>query len=417
MQERMTNTFGDLSAVRGYVPPARETAPVSAAPYTGQVTHTLSDAAPSPAAGPMQAKRRDADARGAKALQRSGRRLNEQYALPSYPGYKNLNPRIWEERTHTPGFSRYFGKKPQTFKVRKKASYMDFENITEYDKGVRLTRLHNKPMEAEPDLREDEDADIVSEEMLKAFQKENNATLDRMYHIRAGMSAEYDMNRGPSVAMKDQKTAELRKEAAKKGLTGNAAEDYVDDMLDEYVKENKPKKPHQLVTKEDRDWYEYMTSYGMNEDLLNAIHDKTVQSGKALVDYRKDLGAQNPNTSSDKLDFITAYSGQSRDFALYRDMMSDVNSDANPSLRNHIEKLKTSKRFLENEPMLDFADRLFRPGVESNNSFVKSEEGQAMLPVYEKMDTAANRALYEKMKKQEEDTMKKEMPDIALQQQ
>ena len=58
MQERMTNTFGDLSAVKAYVPPAMETTPATVGPYTGPVAHTLSAAFPSPsAAGPMQAKR------------------------------------------------------------------------------------------------------------------------------------------------------------------------------------------------------------------------------------------------------------------------------------------------------------------------------------------------------------------------
>ncbi len=58
MRERMTNAFVNLSAVRDWHPPAQTEAPAPAAPYDGPVTHTLSDAGPSPAAaGPMQAKR------------------------------------------------------------------------------------------------------------------------------------------------------------------------------------------------------------------------------------------------------------------------------------------------------------------------------------------------------------------------
>lgn len=67
MQARMSRTFGDLSAVRDWQPPVRETAPVPTEPYTGPVTHTLSDTAPSPAAaGPMQAMRKKGNTIGKK---------------------------------------------------------------------------------------------------------------------------------------------------------------------------------------------------------------------------------------------------------------------------------------------------------------------------------------------------------------
>ncbi len=58
MQARMASTFGDLSAVRSYTPLVQTHAPVQTGPYTGPVTHALSNAGPSPAvAGPMQAFR------------------------------------------------------------------------------------------------------------------------------------------------------------------------------------------------------------------------------------------------------------------------------------------------------------------------------------------------------------------------
>ena len=58
MQARMTTTFGDLSAVRDYTPPAGTHVPLQTGPYTGPVTHAVSGASPSPsAAGPMQATR------------------------------------------------------------------------------------------------------------------------------------------------------------------------------------------------------------------------------------------------------------------------------------------------------------------------------------------------------------------------
>ena len=62
MRERMASTFGDLSAVRDYIPPVREQAPPQTGPYFGPVTHAISNASPSPsAAGPMQAKKAGSD--------------------------------------------------------------------------------------------------------------------------------------------------------------------------------------------------------------------------------------------------------------------------------------------------------------------------------------------------------------------
>ena len=88
--------------------------------YTGPVSHALSDAAPLPyMAGAMQAKRRDADDKAVKKMQQSGEDSNWNYALKGSDIYDELDPDQWEEKTHTPGFSRHWGKKPQTYKVRK----------------------------------------------------------------------------------------------------------------------------------------------------------------------------------------------------------------------------------------------------------------------------------------------------------
>lgn len=95
---------------------------LTAAPYTGPVTHTLSGASPSPAAaGPMQAKRRDADAKQVKQMKEEGENYNGMYATPDYAGYDDLDPNQWETKTHRPGFTKIFGKKDQTYKVRNKS--------------------------------------------------------------------------------------------------------------------------------------------------------------------------------------------------------------------------------------------------------------------------------------------------------
>ena len=88
--------------------------------YTGPVTNALSNASPSPSiAGPMQASRRDADAKEVKEMQNEGEDFNGMYATPGYSGYNTLDPNEWETKTHQPGFSKLWGKKSQTYKVRR----------------------------------------------------------------------------------------------------------------------------------------------------------------------------------------------------------------------------------------------------------------------------------------------------------
>ena len=91
----------------------------------GPVTHALSSAGPSPmAAGVMQAKRRDADARGVKAMQTGGKDYNGKYAAKGYAGYEELDPEEWEEKVHTPSWfsKKFLGKNDQTYKVRRRGS-------------------------------------------------------------------------------------------------------------------------------------------------------------------------------------------------------------------------------------------------------------------------------------------------------
>ena len=155
MQARMSNTFGDLSAVRDYTPPAQKQDTVRTGVHTGPVTHAISDASPSPSvAGPMQAKRRDTDAKEVKQMQKEGENYNGMYATPDYAGFDKLDPEQWETKTHEPGFTKIFGKKNQTYKVRNLAGLTidqskidrskslkpdyrnDFDNKKNYRKGM-----------------------------------------------------------------------------------------------------------------------------------------------------------------------------------------------------------------------------------------------------------------------------------------
>ena len=113
MRERMTRTFGDLSAVRDYQPPVRTHAPAPAGSCTGPVSRAVSDAAPSPAAaGPMQAKKY-------KETKSADRDYDEKEIVnEGAEGYDDLDDKKWMTVTRTPtGLARIF-KKTRRFKAR-----------------------------------------------------------------------------------------------------------------------------------------------------------------------------------------------------------------------------------------------------------------------------------------------------------
>ena len=116
MQERMSRTFGDLSAVKNYQPPVKE---VSAppAPHTGPVGHAISASAPSPfMAGVMQAKRDDTDPKRGKAKRKV---LMDQTVDETAEGYDQLDPTKWEEREKERGFfARLFNQQRHFYKAK-----------------------------------------------------------------------------------------------------------------------------------------------------------------------------------------------------------------------------------------------------------------------------------------------------------
>ena len=117
MKAKMMNTFVDLRALKDYRPPMRETATVPAGPYTGPVTHVISDASPSPsAAGPMQAKKDNEEEYRGKPKRAI---LEDDIVTEGTEGYEDLPDNLYEERVKTPGFfSKLFGAKPTYYKAR-----------------------------------------------------------------------------------------------------------------------------------------------------------------------------------------------------------------------------------------------------------------------------------------------------------
>ena len=142
------------------------------------VTRALSDAAPSPvAAGAMQAKKRDADAKEVKLMQQEGESNNGIYATPADPDFDKLDPKQWETKIHEPGFTKIFGKKNQIYKVRNLAGLTidqskidrskslkpdyrnDFDNKKNYRKG--MAELEKKLEQKYGNLKKSKDFEYV----------------------------------------------------------------------------------------------------------------------------------------------------------------------------------------------------------------------------------------------------------------
>ena len=115
MQERMRNTFGDLSAVKSCQPPARAKGPAPAGPYAGPIDHAVSAAAPSGfSAGVMQAKRYDTT-RDSDDRVRYDEIINE-----GEEGYDTMGADKFVEFTETPTkWGKFWGGKQKKYKARK----------------------------------------------------------------------------------------------------------------------------------------------------------------------------------------------------------------------------------------------------------------------------------------------------------
>ena len=116
MQTRMAGTFGDLSALKSYTPPARTQAALQTGPYSGPVTHAVSGASPSPsAAGPMQAKK---SYKESKSSDRDYINDEAQFVKPGDANYEDLDPNKWMTVTRTPTGFFSFLRSTKRFKAK-----------------------------------------------------------------------------------------------------------------------------------------------------------------------------------------------------------------------------------------------------------------------------------------------------------
>ncbi len=98
-------------------------------------------------------------------MQSSGKERDRNYALPGSRGYDSLDEDEWETRTHTPGFSKLWGKKNRTYKVRREFSNAglstDPEVIAQRRKASDLIRMKERAQSGK-ELTEEES--VVAEE-------------------------------------------------------------------------------------------------------------------------------------------------------------------------------------------------------------------------------------------------------------
>ena len=352
MQARMANTFGDLSAVRNYTPPEKSQAPAPTGPYTGPVTHAISDASPSPSvAGPMQAKREDS---GSKS------------AAPPKPKKKSAP------------------KKKKVTPVM--ASYRDLEDVKDYDRETDRLSLYDGGGDA---LREDEDADWVSPEMMRSYQARNDQKVGELSRIAAGLLADEGMAGQARDKIKKEQYQKYYAEEQKKG--NKFAHDDAIRKAKDYYNANKPKLK-KTVSKEDDDWY-WKTANHASRDLIQAVKQKRLQAARKLVAYRDNMQKMYGGDEEKKLDFESAYTQQAREFGIYDRLMNDMSMSP-----DFVEMMREDNRNPApvNEEDIKVTGRAAKltGSFRDTNPFVETEEGKTKLPVFQELQNQAYISMY-----------------------
>ena len=263
--------------------------------YNGPVTHALSSAGPSPiAAGAMQAKRRDADAQGVKAMQAEGKDTNGRYATKHYADYEDLDPKEWEEKTHTPNwFSRKFlGKKKQTYKV------------------------HRHGLAAEPILSTIEGlSDIPDEDFLmhpSQEQIEENSPLnliepDKINDPKSSQTSRINLPKPSKV--KPPKLTRAQKQAKQ-----NA-----DRMFRIQAGMMFGLEDENLNSQKDLNWYEEMKE-NADEETYTEIYNRGVSASQALVDYRDSLEGDD----IDRKNYEASWSAPALERSIYNTIAQEI---------------------------------------------------------------------------------------------
>ena len=341
MRERMTSTFGDLSAVKSYTPPVREQAPAPTGPYTGPVTHAVSEASPSPSvAGPMQAKRRDEDARNVKDLQEAGLDRDDTYALPGSEGYSELSEDEWETKTHTPNWfsQKVLGKQEQTFKVRRR---------TETEKQA-----------------------------------------DRLFRVGAGVFSDSERETLSAEEIIDRVMPGYLEEEQKKGE--KAPEKKARDRAKEYARKNKPKN---IISPKDLKWYNSITE-NPSTDLIHELVKRRTNAAIGVYKERQKLGTGGLGENPHKLDVDASYSKQGHKMDVYDRILRGMTNDAMEEYQENSPSLELSE---DEEQMADEGYTLL--GTKRGGQYTRTPEGTQYEHQLRKQRVEALDAIYHGPKK------------------
>ena len=407
--------------------------------YTGPVTHALSDASPSPSvAGPMQATREDEE--NVAALQPSPNLVSPQIKAsepaldltgprvppidlsrlpegrpkvrPSEPARDLKGPRVppidlsslpeGDNRNLILGDEEAPGKKaapkPKKQSAPKKkaapkpkkksgpvrASYRDLEDVRDYDEDTKRISIYD---DEASELREDEDAIIVSPEMLRGYQSRNNKLADELFHVGAGVLAD-DIREGiEKQKIIDAMNPIFYEEELKKGTPN--AKDEADDRARDYAKKNKPKFDP-TITKQERKWFDNNTR-DPSLDLYRTLYNRKMKAAQDLIAYRENMGKLRPGEDQDKLDFEASFSESARNLSVYDMILSSMTMTP---ASMELQKEKLAKGESQND--YDTIDRALKlTTASSTGKHVQTEAGKADLPLLQQMNIKGLQATYQ----------------------
>ena len=324
--------------------------------YSGPVTGALSSAAPAvSAAAPMQAKR---------GKSKKAARINEP--KPKEPAIMSSYRNMLEARDY-------------------------YEEGKQLSKRSDADRIREEDAPGSNALREDDDTDWVSPELIRSFQSRNDQTADELFRVGAGILA-HDHKWGLE---RDKITEKVMprfyEEELKKG--NKYAQDDADRNARKYALKHVPKLKD-TVSKKERSWFDQKTR-DPSVDLIRSLYSRKMKAANDLLAYRENLGRLRPGEDPNKLDFETAASEQGRTLNVYDSILSPMlMTPAFVEYQNHARSESD-----EEKATIDRAMKLSAALDDTDNPYAASEEGKARRSQLKEGNIKALKAIYRGKKK------------------
>ncbi len=135
-----------------------------------------------------------------------------------------------------------------------------------------------------------------------------------------------------------------------------------------------------------------------SRDLILSVKRKRLKAAKNLVAYRDNMMKMYGGEEEKKLDFEAAYTQQAREFGVYDRMMNDMSMAP-----EFVEMMREENRNpgAKNEEDSEVTERAIKlaGSYRETNPFVKTAEGKAKLPMFQKLQNQAYISMYSPVRK------------------